>query len=460
MLLSEAVEVEGLSLYHEVGQEAAAHVTKSEKCVCEGAHAREGFVRRMLESRIRHAAAPAAALLPPTSFSVRVELASRPSDEGAHADGCLTMDVTVRLETLSRLNVSLALLEHAQWLLARTSDFQLWQFLHTRRGSPQSARDRWATVHDLQALKRRVHSGRYTLAEAVAMRRECKEYVRLYKKRFNGPEAAAAWRRSLPPLAAGEASQLEGIELAHPAEVVVNFRRMAQAELKTEAALNGAAAAPQAGRGGFLRARPSPTGWQTARELTQLEQLHLHGRQGYGVNIYRGLPPPPASLKIRLDVRSDLGAWWVCRLGEAETSWALALDCVAQPVRAVLTDSLVDASVFATVEVPEAPPGQRPLSLLLGRSAGAFAAGSPGRHSLDFDSGGSGAEEWCSLLELRGAVCLCSQVRTALSSSPSSPWDVFLRLACGERLDLEACSVCVCVCVCMCGMAGIEVQRM
>merc|ERR1719265_2434972 len=56
---------------------------------------------------------------------------------------------------------------------------------------------------------------------------------------------------------------------------------------------------------------------RAARELTPLEQLHLHGQQGYGVNIYRGLPPPPSSLKIRIDMQAPYGLWWLCRLNRS-----------------------------------------------------------------------------------------------------------------------------------------------
>jgi len=113
-----------------------------------------------------------------------------------------------------------------------------------------------------------------------------------------------------------------------------------------------------------------------------MEQLHLHGQNGYGINIYRGLPPPPSSIKIRVDLQAPYGGWWSCGLNksvpfdalkppssgkdrqhEDSECWVVAIDCTAQPLRMLLSDNIVDTSVFWTVEVPAAPIGQRPLAL-------------------------------------------------------------------------------------------------
>merc|ERR1719506_2845751 len=119
----------------------------------------------------------------------------------------------------------------------------------------------------------------------------------------------------------------------------------------------------------------------------------------------------------------------------------VAMDCTAQPLRVLLVDSIVDASVFATIEVPKVSRGQRPCAILLGKTATAFAAGSPGRsdpkYESDVSSGGKGSSEWCSIFELDGPMYCCSQLKTVLTSSPSSPWDIFVHMSCGDTIDVQ-----------------------
>jgi len=281
------------------------------------------------------------------------------------------------------------------------------------------------------------------------MRAHCKQYVLLYKKKFNGHASVIPWRKGMPGLTEMESEHISTIELLYPADKVVNFRLMAHAELRTEMALNkcmNAESVTSLGGGGNNAFRRS------ARELTPLEQLHLHGQNGYGINIYRGLPPPPSSIKIRVDLQSPYGLWWSCALnkrtptalksrstGKAFLSdadcWVIAIDCTAQPFRVLLSDNIVDTSVFMTMEVPAAPPGQRPLAVLLGRSMGAFANGSPGRIAGgSTSSGGSGWNEWSSILEFDGTTYLCMQLKTVLTSSVDSPWDIFTHFSCGDVL--------------------------
>ncbi|CAE8591144.1 unnamed protein product, partial [Polarella glacialis] len=118
----------------------------------------------------------------------------------------------------------------------------------------------------------------------------------------------------------------------------------------------------------------------------------------------------------------------------------VALDCAKLPLRLLLVDSVADTSVFATLEVPKASVGERPLALLLGRSEAAFQSGSPGRggSSGPASSGGSGVEEWCSVLELGGAVHCCAQVKTVPMTVAVSPWDIFVHLSCGQQIDSRA----------------------
>lgn len=464
LLLAERVSVKGLSLYHEMGGHANIHIgrdlyyaTKNHPLGAFEEVKQDHFVRLMHDSQGTHARVPLSdQLMPPTSFSVSVDLRSQPIRDGFHVDSCLTMEITVMLEGgPSRLQFSLCTIDHLQWFVRRALDFQLWQYMHPLMDQPRRAAARWAIVRSCVSLKRRIHGNTYALSEAITMRIHCKEYVRLYKKKFNGPQSVVAWRKSMPPLTHGDAVRLGEIELVYPADKLVNFRLMAHAELKTEMALNSflnseESYAPQDVQhaGGLRRA---------GRELTPLEQIHLHGQHGYGVNIYRGLPPPPSSLKIRIDVQAPLGLWWVCALpsspsqvgartggasgkaptGAPEGCWAIAADCTAQPLRVLLVDSVIDASVFATVELPAPAAGERPLALLLGRTTTAFASGSPGRggHGASASSGGRGPAEWVSVFEFCGAVYCCSQLKTVLTASPSSPWDIFVHLSCGEAVD-------------------------
>jgi len=456
LLLAERLDTKGFSLYHEMSTNARMlvswdvyHSTRNDALGVFEKIKQDQFVQLMHASQRQHASVPVSEqLMPLTSFSASIELSSQPVRDGFTVDSCLTMEITVHLEAPSRLRFSLHTLKHLQWFITRTLDFQIWQFLHPVNDRPDKASKWWHTLRTFVALKRRIHSNVYILREAIAMRIHCKEYVKLYKKKFNGPTSIVVWRKSMPPLTNGDAVRLSDIELIYPADKVVNFRLMAHAELKTEMALNSFLNSEDVADSGDRFGGSNPYR-RVARELTHLEQLHLHGQHGYGVNIYRGLPPPPSSLKIRIDVQAPKGLWWVCSLsgGSPPTasrgnsidsnSWAVALDCAAQPIRLLLVDSLTDASVFATVEVPAAPQGQRPISLLLGRTASAFAAGSPGRNQSGgfVTSGGSALQEWCSVFELHGTVHCCSQLKTVLTSSPNSPWDIFLHVSCGEVVD-------------------------
>lgn len=454
MLLVERLDVNAASLYHEAPGAARLHVTTA--TYFNGRQASGGifsqirqddFVRRMEESRQRHNSLPETMqLMPPTSISIVISLKSQPMRFGTHVDNCLSMDVEVSMpQEKSRFNVSSRMLEHFKWFQVRASQFHLWQFLHPMCPTPRNSRERWRLVHKSLALKRRIIDNKHTLKEALTMRIHCKEYIRLYKRKFNGPSSVIGWRQALAQISDRESDRLLEIELLYPADKVVNFRLMGHAELRTEMALNRCldGSSGSSPRSGGLEESSGTLYRRTARELTPLEQLHLHGQHGYGVNIFRGLHPPPASVKIRVEVSVPKGMWWVCRSALAPVpvparvdtdtnGWALALDCASQPVKLLLTDNLADTSVFVTLELPAAPRGVRPLALLLGRSCAAFAEGSPNRYE---SSGGHGCEEWLSVLEAAGTVYCCAQLKTMLTSSMDSPWDIFLHLSCGEVVD-------------------------
>lgn len=463
LLLAERVSINALSLYHEAPGEAKEHVSR-EVYETSKAHSlgvfghikQDRFLCLMAESRRGHAATPPCdQLMVPTSCSVSVDLRSQAVREGFQLDGCLHMEISVKLEGgPSRLHFNRSILDTGEWFVRRTLDFQIWQFMHPTLERPTDARARWRALWSFTALQRRVHNNQYSAHDAIQMRLDCKEYIKLYKRKFNGPSSLVSWRRSLSSLSASGASRLVEIELTYPPDKVVNFRLMAHAELKTEMALNSFINTDDGGQ------EASPYR-RTARELTPLEQLHLHGQHGYGVNIYRGLPPPPSSLKIRIEIQSSQGLWWVCKLGgatapapkakssstqhtkgqvEGDCEWAFAVDCVAQPIRVLLVDSTTDASVFLTLEVPACTSSnERPLALLLARTSLAFAGGSPGRggqQARHASSGGKGPAEWCSVLELDGTVYWCSQLKTVLASSANCPWDIYAHFSCGEAGDL------------------------
>ncbi|CAJ1360082.1 unnamed protein product [Effrenium voratum] len=381
-----------------------------------------------------HAALPTEKqLMPATDVSIKVDLKSQALYTDCHVENCLTLEVVVCLQNPSRLRFTASIVEGMRWLVRRTLDFQMWPFLHALHGKPATGKGRWHVLRSFIALKRRIQSNAYSLNDAVRMRINCKEYIRLYKKKFNGPQSAFQWRRALPPLTAEDATTLGLIELSYPADKLVNFRMMAQTEMKTETSMNSFA--DEGTLGDIKRSPRSQLSWQV-RELTPMEQLHLHGQHGFGTNIFRGLPPPPSNLKVRIDVVAPVGLWWVCNLGADEQSWAVAVDLARQPVRLLLVDSISDNSVFATLEAPRAQQKDRPLALLLGRSEAAFRQGSAGRGASGGEAGhgGTGREEWCSLLEFDGTVCCWGQVKTVPVSASHSPWDIFASFSCGQGL--------------------------
>lgn len=463
VLLAETIAVSDVSLYHETAENATLHVSwkdyHSTRQAELGAFAnvpQAKFVELMAASCKKHASMHASEqLMPATSFSTTIDLKSTSVRDGFHADSCLVMEITLCLEKHpSRLSLTTCTLEHLQWFVARTLDFQLWQFLHPMNDQPSGsakskALARWCLVRSFVALKKRIHSNSYTLRAAITMRSNCKEYVRLYKKKFNGSSSVIPWRKSMPSLTTEDSTRLNDIELQYPADKLVNFRLMAHAELKTEMALNNFLNVEDSGNGG---AGGDGQSRRAARELTPLEQLHLHGQHGYGVNIYRGLPTPPSSLKVRIDLQAPMGVWWTCHLVGAakainggsgsKNGWALAVDSVAQPLRVLLVDSVVDSSVFITVETPPAPEGQRPASILLGRDLAAFRDGSPARSGRTVQrAGGKQSTEWLSVFEADGHICCCAQLKTLLTSSPTSPWDFFLHVSCGDPVDLSSPAV-------------------
>lgn len=436
LLLAERADVQALSLYFEAPGAAREHIprsayeaTKPHPLGAFGYVKQEIFLSLMAASVQAHASMPQSnQLMPAASAAVAIDLRAQPLTEGLSADGCLTMEISVRLEGgPSRLNLGLPALEHAQWLARRILDYQLWQYLHASTSWPNRGSGRWRLLQHFLALRRRVQGNRHTLREAIQMRMDCKEYVKLYKRKFNGPA------RSMVPPSARDAKRLVDIELLYPPDKLINFRLMAYAELKTEMALSHHLNSDDGGateHNGHHR--------RIARELTPLEQIHLHGHLGYGVNIYRGIPPPPSSLKIRVDLQAPEGLWWVVSGARVDAdTWAVAVDSVTQPVRLVLADSLSDGCLFATLEVPVCTEErERPLALLLGRSAAAFDNGSPGRGGSDSDArfGGEGGSEWCAVLELHGSVYVCCQAKTVLASSANSPWDIYAHLSCGETV--------------------------
>merc|ERR1740122_912013 len=111
--------------------------------------------------------------MPSTTISIAVDLRTQPVRDGYQVDNCLAMDVTMRLlGGPSRLNISSTMLEHFAWIVQRTVDFQLWQFLHPITDllpQPSRALSRWALVRSFISLKRRIHTNKYVLREAIAM---------------------------------------------------------------------------------------------------------------------------------------------------------------------------------------------------------------------------------------------------------------------------------------------------
>ncbi|CAJ1449426.1 unnamed protein product, partial [Effrenium voratum] len=441
LLLAETVQLKGLCLYQESAGSSKVHVpwevyqsTRSCELGIFQDISQSEFIQSMSWTKKSHAALPTEKqLMPATDVSIKVDLKSQALYTDCHVENCLTLEVVVCLQNPSRLRFTASIVEGMRWLVRRTLDFQMWPFLHALHGKPATGKGRWHVLRSFIALKRRIQSNAYSLNDAVRMRINCKEYIRLYKKKFNGPQSAFQWRRALPPLTAEDATTLGLIELSYPADKLVNFRMMAQTEMKTETSMNSFA--DEGTLGDIKRSPRSQLSWQV-RELTPMEQLHLHGQHGFGTNIFRGLPPPPSNLKVRIDVVAPVGLWWVCNLGADEQSWAVAVDLARQPVRLLLVDSISDNSVFATLEAPRAQQKDRPLALLLGRSEAAFRQGSPGRSASGQDAGhgGTGREEWCSLLEFDGTVCCWGQVKTVPVSASHSPWDIFASFSCGQGL--------------------------
>ncbi|CAE8679301.1 unnamed protein product, partial [Polarella glacialis] len=316
LLLAQKVDVSGLALYHEPAGSARLHLdwalyqaTRSRPLGVFAELPREEFASLMEASGLQHLSAPdRKQLMPPTSLSVEVELKSQSVNTDYHVENCLTMEVVLQLAGPSRLRFTSCIADGVRWVVRRAHDFQMWQYLHSEHGKACNATGRWLIIRSFIALKRRIQSNKYSIHDAITMRSRCKEYIRRYKRKFNGPDSTVAWRCSLPPLSSEDSTRLRLIELAYPADKIVNFRIMAHAEMKTEASLNSFERSDE-GAG----PRPSPRqriSTQAPRELTPLEQLQLHGQHGYGVNIYRGLPPPPSNLKIHIELNAPLGLWW------------------------------------------------------------------------------------------------------------------------------------------------------
>lgn len=436
LLLAEQVQLKGLLLYQEVGSKPLVPWTLYQSTrACElgifQKISQEEFLQSMDRIRQAHLSVPSSQmLLPSTDVSINVDLKSQSLFTDCHVENCLTLEVVICLQNPSRLRVTAGIVEGMRWLVRRALDFQMWPFLHALHGKPANGKGRWHILRSFIHLKRRIQGNAYNLNDAIRMRMNCKEYIRLYKKKFNGPQSSFHWRRSLPPLTAEDATRLGLIELSYPADKLVNFRMMAQTEMKTETSINSFS---EEGFLGEMKRSPRSQVWQV-RELTPMEQLHLHGQHGFGTNIFRGLPPPPSNLKVRIDIVAPLGLWWVCKLGHAaETgSWAVALDSGTQPVRLLLVDSISDNSVFATLEVPRGPSVQS-VSLLLARTEAAFQKGAPPASEVrGVRGGGSGAEEWCSMIEFDGDICCWGQVKTVPMTASHSPWDLFGSFTCGS----------------------------
>eukprot|EP00435_Cladocopium_sp_Y103_P067355 s325_g29.t3 len=431
LLLAERVQLKGLLLYQEEGG-AKTLVPWSLYQSTRGCElgifqklSQDQFIHMMDRTRQAHLAVAASQLLlPSTDVSIKVDLKSQSLFTDCHVENCLTLEVVICLQNPSRLRVTAGIVESMRWLVRRALDFQMWPFLHALHGKPANGLGRWHVLRSFIHLKRRIQKNAYNLHDAIRMRMNCKEYIRLYKKKFNGPQSSFHWRRSLPPLTAEDATRLGLIELSYPADKLVNFRMMAQTEMKTETSINSFA---EEGALGDVKRSPRSQVWQV-RELTPMEQLHLHGQHGFGANIFRGLPPPPSNLKVRIDIVAPLGLWWVCKLGNVadDNSWAVALDSGRQPVRLLLVDSISDNSVFGTLEVPRgfsSAGTSRPVAMLLARSEVAFQQGPA--------QGGSGAE-WCSMLEFDGDLCCWCQVKTVPMTASHSPWDLFGSFSCGK----------------------------
>ncbi|CAL1132524.1 unnamed protein product [Cladocopium goreaui] len=371
LLLAERVQLKGLLLYQEGGAKTLVpwNLYQSTRGCELGIFqklSQEQFIHMMDRTRQAHLAA-ASQLLPSTDVSIKVDLKSQSLFTDCHVENCLTLEVVICLQNPSRLRVTAGIVEGMRWLVRRALDFQMWPFLHALHGKPANGIGRWHVLRSFIHLKRRIQGNAYNLHDAIRMRMNCKEYIRLYKKKFNGPQSSFHWRRSLPPLTAEDATRLGLIELSYPADKLVNFRMMAQTEMKTETSINSFA---EEGALGDVKRSPRSQVWQV-RELTPMEQLHLHGQHGFGANIFRGLPPPPSNLKVRIDIVAPLGLWWVCKLGKVadESSWTVALDAGRQPVRLLLVDSISDNSVFGTLEVPRTfSTTSRPVAVLLARS--------------------------------------------------------------------------------------------
>ncbi|CAE7567404.1 Ank2 [Symbiodinium pilosum] len=238
-----------------------------------------------------------------------------------------------------------------------------------------------------------------------------------------------------------DATTLGLIELSYPADKLVNFRLMAQTEMKTETSINCYA------EEGSLPARSprSNLSWQV-RELTPMEQLHLHGQHGFGTNIFRGLPPPPSNLKVRIDIVAPEGLWWVCNLGgssrigaaapnQRDNSWSLWTRgslCgyywwIASPTT---------ASVFATMEVPRAKKDDRPVALLLGRTeAKLLPVALLGDESDMVETAqlSSSLSSWQCVFHQQNLVKTVPMC--ASHSDNLSPWDIFASFNCGSVID-------------------------
>lgn len=432
LLLAERVQLKGLLLYQEEAAVTGAAKTAVPWNLYQSTRGcelgifqkfpQDQFIHMMDRTRQAHLAVPASQLLlPSTDVSIKVDLKSQSLFTDCHVENCLTLEVVICLQNPSRLRVTAGIVEGMRWLVRRALDFQMWPFLHALHGKPANGLGRWHVLRSFIHLKRRIQGNAYNLHDAIRMRMNCKEYIRLYKKKFNGPQSSFHWRKALPPLTAEDATRLGLIELSYPADKLVNFRMMAQTEMKTETSINSFA---EEGALGDVKRSPRSQVWQV-RELTPMEQLHLHGQHGFGANIFRGLPPPPSNLKVRIDVVAPLGLWWVCKLGGLEeSSWTAVLDSGRQPVRLLLVDSISDNSVFGTLEVPRTfSSTTRPVAVLLARNEAAFQHGPA--------QGASGAE-WCSMLEFDGDLCCWCQVKTVPMTASHSPWDLFGSFSCGK----------------------------
>eukprot|EP00397_Hematodinium_sp_SG-2012_P000589 GEMP01000590.1.p1 GENE.GEMP01000590.1~~GEMP01000590.1.p1 ORF type:complete len:1717 (-),score=390.22 GEMP01000590.1:1441-6591(-) len=218
-------------------------------------------------------------------------------EEATCVSMCLTLETSMRFAFVTRA------VRDFWWWRQFYYDSQIWPYLHTalavtHKAHPRAKVSRWESIRQFVWIKRRMHSHYMALSEVLNMRIHCKAYIVLYKKKFNGSPNLAAWREKMPILTCEEAARLAEFEMMYSPELIVQFRIMAHAELKTEMALSTMSIddgrTTNDGSVGIL-----------GRELTRAELLQLH--HGYGLHLFMGLARPRSVFRISLDILTPRG---------------------------------------------------------------------------------------------------------------------------------------------------------